>query len=152
MLPIKFWLCILFNLLLICDCLSGYKFIYVDPATGIKNFRIYFCNFCVICYNFCNCFTHIFLSDLSDLFVSDIIIKHLIIYQLLVIGGVETHPGPALDPGPKPNLKIRTYNCNGLGNVNKFWRLLIKAWDEVTKGGIILLQETHIKDENLIKT
>ena len=44
---------------------------------------------------------------------------------------------------------IRTYNTNGLGNLDKLRRLLIKARTEVRKGGILLLQETHVKDENI---
>ena len=50
------------------------------------------------------------------------------------------------------SVNIRTYNCNGLGDLNKFRRLLIKVGMNLKKCGIILLQETHIKDENIIKT
>ena len=56
------------------------------------------------------------------------------------MGGVAINPGPGPDPDPgapfignKPNLKVKTYNCNGLGNVNKFWRVLTKARDQVKK-------------------
>ena len=61
---------------------------------------------------------------------------------------VESNPGPENDI--KPNVIIRTYNCNGLGNTNKFRRLLIKLKPEVQHGGIALLQETLIVDECLI--
>ena len=35
--------------------------------------------------------------------------------------GVESNPGPATnkDTDQTPNLMIRTYNCNGLGKVDK---------------------------------
>jgi exonuclease III len=42
-------------------------------------------------------------------------------------------------------------NCNGLGDTNKLRRLLTKARSEVNNGGVILLQETHIKEDNLLK-
>ena len=47
------------------------------------------------------------------------------------------------NPGPKSNLSIKTYNCNGLENTDKSRRVLLK---------VVLLQETHIKNENIIKT
>ena len=43
---------------------------------------------------------------------------------ILLVQGVESNPGP--NPNPKPNLSVRTYNCNGLGNTDKFRRVLIK--------------------------
>jgi exonuclease III len=84
--------------------------------------------------------------------ISDNVMKHRNILRILILGGIETNPGPSTNVMPKSNLTVRTYNCNGLGNINKFRRLLIKIRDEVKKGGIVLLQETHITDENLIKT
>ena len=68
----------------------------------------------------------------------------------LVRQGVESNPGPT-HVDKKFNLKLRTYNCNGLGNHDKMRRLFTKARSEVNKGGIILLRETHIVDETLIK-
>ena len=68
---------------------------------------------------------------------------------MLLRQNVESNPGP--ENNIKSNVVIRTYNCNGLGNINKFRRLLIKLKPEVQHGGITLLQETHIVDENLIK-
>jgi exonuclease III len=76
-------------------------------------------------------------------------IRARIIALLLLRQNVESNPGP--DKSIKPNVSVRTYNCNGLGNVSKFRRLLIKLRLEVQRGGIALLQETHIVDENLIK-
>ena len=74
----------------------------------------------------------------------------LTVQIMLLMQGVESNPGP-LVPNSKTNLSIRTYNTNGLGNLDKLRRLLIKARTEVRKGGILLLQETHVKDENIIK-
>ena len=71
------------------------------------------------------------------------------IANMLLKQNVESNPGP--ESNIKPNVAIRTYNCNGLGNTNKFRRLLTKLRPEVQQGGIALLQETHIVDENLIK-
>ena len=50
----------------------------------------------------------------------------------------------------KTNFTVRSYNCNGLGNQNKLRRVLIKVREEVKNGGVVLLKETHIKDESLI--
>lgn len=72
--------------------------------------------------------------------------------MLLLMQGVESNPGPGEAKDKKPNLTIRSYNCNGLGNLDKFRRVLIKVRDEVRKGGIVLLQETHIVDEKIIET
>ena len=60
-------------------------------------------------------------------------IRALIIDNLLVQQCIEPNPGP------KINLGIQTCNCNGLGNINKLRRLLIKARNEVSKGGLVLL-------------
>ena len=59
--------------------------------------------------------------------------------------GVEPNPGPGTCK--KTNLAIRIYNCNGLVDTNKLRRVLAKSRNEVSNGGIVLLQETHIKDE-----
>ena len=66
---------------------------------------------------------------------------------LLLSQGVEKNPGP---DNNKPNLTVRTYNCNGLGDREKRKRVLRKVREEVSKGGIVLLQETHVEDETLI--
>ena len=64
--------------------------------------------------------------------------------MLLHTQGVEPNPGPRT----KINLGIQTFNYNGLGNRNKLRRLLTKCRGEVSKGSIILLQETHLKDDS----
>ena len=58
-------------------------------------------------------------------------------------------------PGPelvihKSNVSVRTYNCNGLGVTDKFRRILVKIRKETESGGIVLLQETHIKKKKII--
>ena len=53
---------------------------------------------------------------------------------MLLRQNVESNPGP--ENGIKSNVVVRTYNCNGLGNVNKFRRLLIKLKPEVQHGDI----------------
>ena len=65
--------------------------------------------------------------------------------DLLIMAGVEPSPGPV--SCNKINLTVRTYNCNGLGENNKFQRVLTKSRSEVNNGGIVLLQETHIKNK-----
>ena len=50
-----------------------------------------------------------------------------LIDDLLIMYGIKINPGP----GIKSNLTIRTFNCNGLGDINKFRRLLSKARNEV---------------------
>ena len=69
------------------------------------------------------------------------------IYIFLITQGIEPNPGPE----KKSNLSIRTFNCNGLGNTNKLRRLLTKVRQKVKLGGIVLLQETHLKSEEVIK-
>jgi exonuclease III len=79
--------------------------------------------------------------------------KKVLIDDLLIRSGIEVNPGPQESKDRnkgKSDLKIRTYNCNGLGDINKFRRLLTKIRNEVRNGGIVLLQETHIKDEDII--
>ena len=39
-----------------------------------------------------------------------------------------------------------------MGNIDKFRRVLVNVRREVDHGGVVLLQETHIKDENIIKS
>ena len=39
------------------------------------------------------------------------------------MGGIESNPGPV---GTKVNLTIRSYNCNGLGELSKLTLLLGK--------------------------
>ena len=50
------------------------------------------------------------------------------IANMLLRQNVESNPGP--ENNIKPNVVIRTFNCNGLGNINKLRRLLIKLKPE----------------------
>ena len=74
-------------------------------------------------------------------------VQSITLRMLLLMYWIELNPGPNHDL--KLNLTIRTYNCNGLGNVNKLRRVLNKAYLEVSKGGTVLLQETHVKNDNI---
>jgi hypothetical protein len=70
--------------------------------------------------------------------------------MLLLRENIEANPGPN-NGKIKPNLTLRTFNCNGLGDINKFRRVLTKLRKEVQSRGIAILKETRIIDENLIK-
>ena len=58
------------------------------------------------------------------------------LHILLKCQEVELNPSPKII---KPNLTITTFNCNGLGDLNKFRRILIKASNEVKNGGVSLV-------------
>ena len=75
----------------------------------------------------------------------------LIIDKLLLIQNVEKNPGPVDVSLPETNFSVRTYNSNGLGEINKLRSLLIKVKSEVKQGGIVLLQETHLNDDKVIE-
>jgi exonuclease III len=64
---------------------------------------------------------------------------------------VEPNPGPGLAKGDECNLAVVTFNSNGLGEASKLRRLLKKAHDYVSKGGIFLVQETHLINDDLVK-
>ncbi len=70
--------------------------------------------------------------------------------MLLLREYVKANPGPN-NGKVRPCITLRTFNCNGLGDNNKFRRVLTKLRKEVQMEGIAMLQETHIIDENLIK-
>ena len=70
----------------------------------------------------------------------------LLILLILLCAGIEPNPGP-----PRKT-KITTYNCNGLGDQNKLRRLLLKVNNEVSKGAIVFLQETHIVDTKVLES
>jgi exonuclease III len=72
----------------------------------------------------------------------------LTIYLDLLRQNVESNPGMA-----KSNniLTVISYNANGLEDKTKLRRLLAKVEPIVSKGGIILLQETHLKETNYLK-
>ena len=74
-------------------------------------------------------------------------VMRIIIDLVLIKSGIETNPGPK----DEINLIIRTFNCNGLGDRDKFRRILRKIGLEIKNGGIVMLQETHVMDEDLIK-
>ena len=77
-------------------------------------------------------------------------IRRKTISMLLLQQNIETNPNPK-NEDIKPNLTLRTFNCNGLGNNMKMRRVFSKLKKEVQNGGIVMLQETHIVDENMIK-
>ncbi len=81
--------------------------------------------------------------------ISVVAINAIIVRLLLLQQNVERNPGPLKE---NPNFTIMTYNTNGLGDRNKFKRLLLKLEPIVSKGGIILLQETHITHPEILKT
>ena len=72
-------------------------------------------------------------------------LKGILNHTMLLRQGVESNPGPLIHKIHKSNVSVRTYNCNGLGVTDKSRRILIKIRKEVASGGIIMLQETHIK-------
>jgi hypothetical protein len=63
--------------------------------------------------------------------------------KLLLRGNVEANPGPN-NKKVKPNITLRNFNCKGLGDINKFRRVLSKLRKEVQLWGKAMLQETHI--------
>jgi hypothetical protein len=77
----------------------------------------------------------------------------MIIELLLCRQNVETNPGPWNEKSKKPNLSVITYNCNGLGNMQKLKRLLAKCTKLIKQNCIVMLQETHLADDkNVIST
>ena len=81
-------------------------------------------------------------------FISAKLMLSLTIYLLLLQQTIERNPGPKPN---QPRIPIITYNTNGLGSKDKFKRLLNKLDPMVNSGGIIMLQETHIKDVGYLK-
>jgi len=69
------------------------------------------------------------------------------IYLELLRQNVEANPGMAKS---KATFKVITFNTNGLGDKKKLRRLLTKVEPIVAKGGVILLQETHLKDTSYL--
>jgi exonuclease III len=66
--------------------------------------------------------------------------------------GVHPNPGPTGNTVECQPLKIITYNCRGLRNINKLKRLLLKLDKLITKGAVVALQETHLIDEKILNT
>ena len=84
-------------------------------------------------------------------YIKDKLIRRLTIRKLLICQTVELNPGPPTNI--KDNLlNIVTYNCNGLANIGKLKRIVSKSNKILDKGGIVVLQETHIMTEDRIKT
>ena len=73
------------------------------------------------------------------------------IYITLLRQNVESNPGMVTGKKSKPTLSIVSYNCNGLGDRSKLKRVLTKLAPIVEKGGIVLLQETHIVDTKYLQ-
>jgi exonuclease III len=89
-------------------------------------------------------------QSINPIIISTYIILSLIIYLLLIQQSVEINPGPKLPP---PEIvSIVSYNTNGLGDTKKLRRTLKKAEVIVNKGGIVMLQETHLKDDKYLKS
>jgi hypothetical protein len=79
--------------------------------------------------------------------VKNTMITSLIIFLLLICHGVEINPGP-----PGGDLKILTYNCNGLGDRRKLKSILTKLEKKVNNGAVVFLQETHLVNTEYMKT
>jgi hypothetical protein len=72
-----------------------------------------------------------------------------LINSLLQIGNLEMNPGPS--PQENKNvINIDTYNCNGLGDLKKLKRFMDKVGKITSKGGIVMLQETHLTNDKHI--
>jgi exonuclease III len=81
-------------------------------------------------------------------FISSTIILSLTIDLDLLRQTIEPNPG---EMKTNPDLTIVSYNCTGLGERSKLKRLMTKLNSIVTKGGIVLLQETHIVDTKYLE-
>ncbi len=90
-------------------------------------------------------FTFIFIFAF---FISTNLMLSLTIFLLLLQQSVERNPGPKPSQARIP---IVTYNTNGLGSKNKLKRVMNKLDSMVGKGGIAMLQETHVKDLGYLK-
>ncbi len=71
-------------------------------------------------------------------------VRRKTIKKSLIRGNVEINPGP--------HIEVVTFNCNGLGNRQKRDRLLLKSNKIAGKGGIVMLQETHIVKETVVSS
>jgi exonuclease III len=68
---------------------------------------------------------------------------------MLLRQNVESNPG--MNNNKQGTFSIISYNCNGLREKNKLRRLTRKITPIIKKGGIVLLQETHLPDTNYLK-
>ena len=91
--------------------------------------------------------TMFFFDNLNrkEIFISSCIMTLALIFYALICAGIE------LNPGPRGNMEVITYNCNGLGDKNKLRNLLLKVNKKVQEGAIIFLQETHIVNTEYLK-
>jgi len=95
---------------------------------------------------------------ICTIFKKDLKLNIFTLRTLLVRGNVELHPGPRSGERKKnlissKSLDIVTFNCNGLSVDRKRRRTLLKINDIVNKGGIVMLQETHLtKDDQVLST
>jgi hypothetical protein len=74
----------------------------------------------------------------------------LTIYLMLLRQNVESNPG--MNNNKQGTFSIISNNGNGLRKKNKLRRLTRKITPIIKKGGIVLLQETHLPDTNYLKT
>ena len=88
-------------------------------------------------------------SVVMKFYVVTKIMISLTIYLLLLCQSVERNPGPKTGA---PSMSILTFNTNGLRDKLKLKRLLMKINPIIDKGGIALLQETHIVDTGYLKS
>jgi len=79
-------------------------------------------------------------------FISTNLMLSLTIFLLLLQQSVERNPGPK-----QARIPIVTYNTNGLGSKDKLKRIMNKLDPMVGRGGIAMLQETHVKDLGYLK-
>jgi hypothetical protein len=91
--------------------------------------------------------TRIFFDNLvrKEIFISSCIMTLALIFYALICAGIERNPGP------RGNIEVITYSCNGLGDKNKLRNLLLKVNKKVQEGAIIFLQETHIVNTEYLK-
>ena len=87
----------------------------------------------------------IILSQTQKFIVSTSEMLSITIYLTLLKQNVESNPG-------MNTFTVTTYNCNGLGDRNKLKRLSLKIAPIVRKGGIVLLQETHLAETKYLST
>ena len=67
---------------------------------------------------------------------------------LLLQKNLEANPSPNKE-NIRLNLILRTYNCDGLGELEKLKELLTKFEKEIQLRGIALWQETNIVDKKI---
>ena len=83
------------------------------------------------------------------IYISSSLILSLIMYMLLLQYGISPNPGP--ENARKSNLSFITYNCRGLMESRKLRRDLAKVGPLLDKNCIVALQETHTRDNRLLK-